>query len=164
MLAAIKGVWKVFLTFVYTSFTTKNYALLILTLAGLDELSTYVLISKIGPGYELNRIALFIWQRLGYNTIGIAISFLAYVFEVISVLFVYSKFRQYKITLAVISFCIFFPTIQIYAIISRCVSYLNPTLSYRSITAVPVIQIYEPILFATFYLVLIGCACYIRKR
>lgn len=164
MLATIKGALKSFLIFVDEHATTKNYAVLILTLAVLDEFSTYILISKIGPGHELNRMTLFIWQRLGYNTIGITIGFLTYLFEVILVIFFYSNFRRHKITLAVISFCIFFPTIQAYAIINRCVSYLSPNIPYLSISAIPTVQIYEPILFASFYLVLIGCVYYIRKK
>ena len=164
MLTAIEDAWKSFLIFVDKHATTKNYALLIIMLAVLDEFSTYMLISKIGPGHELNRITLFIWQRLGYNTIGITVGFLTYLFEVISVIFFYSNFRRHKITLAVISFCIFFPTIQVYAIINRWISYLSPDIPYRSIAAIPTVQIYEPIFFASFYLVLIGCIYYIRKK
>jgi hypothetical protein len=164
LLAAIEGVWKSFLIFVDKHATTKNYALLILTLAGLDVFSTCLSVSKIGPGYELNRVTLFIWQGLGYNAAGITMGFLAYLFEVIFIIFSYSNFRGYKITLAVISFCIFFPTIQTYAIINRWVNYLNPDIPYRSITEIPPVQTYEAVLFASFYLILIGCVYYVRKK
>lgn len=164
MLATIEGVWKFFLTFVDKHATTKNYALLILTLACLDGFSAFISISKIGPGYELNRFTLFLWQRLGYNAIGNTIGFLAYLFEVILIIFAFSNFRRYRIKLAVISFCIFFPTIQIYAIINRWGSYLSPEIPYRSIAEIPTIQTYEALLFVSFYLILMGCIYYIRKK